>query len=76
MSLKEVVEAYAQGNDIQFFPKVGCTHDGLQVYGFGTITVYLDLVKWQMFAQSRDRWVITSLEQLFEMHHSRTGGKH
>jgi tuftelin-interacting protein 11 len=76
LSLKEVVEAYAQEHDIRFLPKVGRTHDGLQVYGFGTVSVYLDSVKQQVFAQSRDRWVIASLEQLVEMHHSRTGGKH
>ena len=29
LSLKEVIETYAQEHDIQFFPKVGCTHDGL-----------------------------------------------
>lgn len=76
LSLKEVVEAYAQEHDIRFLPKVGRTHDGLQVYGFGTVSVYLDSVKQQVFAQSRDRWVIASLEQLVEMHNSRSGGKH
>ena len=29
LSLKEVIETYAQENDIQFSPKVGHTHDGL-----------------------------------------------
>ena len=29
LSLKEVIEIYAQEHDIQFFPKVGHTHDGL-----------------------------------------------
>jgi tuftelin-interacting protein 11 len=76
LSLKEVVEAYAQEHDIQFLPKVGRTHDGLQVYAFGTVSVYLDSVKQQVFAQSGDRWVIASLEQLIEMHRSRSGGNH
>uniref|UniRef100_A0A0D6QRZ5 G-patch domain-containing protein n=1 Tax=Araucaria cunninghamii TaxID=56994 RepID=A0A0D6QRZ5_ARACU len=76
LSLKEVIEAYAQEHDIQFLPKVGRMHDGLQVYGFGTVSVCLDSVKQQVFAQSGDRWVVASLEQLVEMHHSRSGGNH
>ena len=66
--LKEVIETYAQEHDIQFFPKVGRTHDGLQVYGFGIVRIYLDFVKQQVLAQYGDRWVIASLEQLVEMH--------
>ena len=68
LSLKEVIEIYAQEHDIQFFPKVGHTHDGLQVYGFGIVSIYLDSIKQQVNAQSRDRWVIVLLEQLVEMH--------
>ncbi|GLJ45206.1 hypothetical protein SUGI_0951530 [Cryptomeria japonica] len=76
LSLKEVIETYAQEHDIQFFPKVGRTHDGLQVYGFGSVSIYLDSAKQQVLAQSGDRWVIASLEQLVEMHRNRTGGNH
>ena len=76
MSLKEVIETYAQEHDIQFFPKVRSTHDDLQVYGFGTIIIYLDFVKQQVLVQSRHRWVIASLEQLVEMHCNQTGGNH
>ncbi|KAH9329996.1 hypothetical protein KI387_002104 [Taxus chinensis] len=47
LSLKEVIEVYAQEHDIQFFPKVDRTYDVLQVYGFGTICVYLDCAKQQ-----------------------------
>ena len=45
LGLKEVVEAYAQEHDICFFPIVECTDDGLQVYGFRIVNVYLDSVK-------------------------------
>ena len=48
LCLKEVVVIYAQEHDIQFFPKVGCTHDDLQVYGFGTLNIYLDFVNQQV----------------------------
>ena len=58
LGLKEAVEAYTQEHDIWFFPIVGRTDDGLQVYGFRTVSVYLDYVKQQVFSQSRDRWVI------------------
>ena len=36
---EEVIETYAQEHDINFFPKVGHTHDGLHVYGFGTLSI-------------------------------------
>ena len=68
LSLKEVIETNAREHDIQFFPKVGCTHDGLQVYGYGTISIYLDSIKQQVLVQSGDRLVIVSLEHLVEMH--------
>ena len=45
LNLKEVIEIYAQEHDIQFFPKVGCTYDGLQFYCFGTLSIYLDSLK-------------------------------
>ncbi|KAL4200568.1 hypothetical protein AMTRI_Chr02g254230 [Amborella trichopoda] len=74
MSLKEAIEAYAQDNNLQFLPKVGRTHDGLQVYGFGNVSVCVDSVKQLIFAQSGDRWVAVSLEQLMEMQRTRRAG--
>ena len=47
---KEVIEIYAQEHDIQFFPKVGHTHDGLQIYGFGTLGIYIDSIKQKVLA--------------------------
>jgi tuftelin-interacting protein 11 len=54
LNLEKIVEAYAQEHYIPFFPEVGHTHDGLQVYGFRTISVYLDSLKQQAFAQFGD----------------------
>ena len=76
LSLKEVIETYAQEHDIHFFPKVQHTHDGLQVYGFRTINIYLDFVKQQVLAYSVDIWVIASFEQLVEMYCNQTGENH
>eukprot|EP00897_Mesotaenium_endlicherianum_P010003 jgi/Mesen1/9030/ME000565S08352 len=35
LSLKDVVEKYAQDHDVHFLPKPGRAHEGLPVYGFG-----------------------------------------
>ncbi|CAK9866851.1 unnamed protein product [Sphagnum jensenii] len=56
MSLKEVVEAYAQDNDVQFLPKPGRTHEGLQVYGFGAVNVIVDAAKQVILAQNGNHW--------------------
>ncbi len=73
MSLKEVVEAYAQDNDVQFLPKPGRTHEGLQVYGFGAVNVIVDAAKQVILAQNGNHWVSTGLEQLLKMHRSQAG---
>lgn len=67
MSLKEVVESFAEQNDVQFLPKVGRSHEGLQVYGFGSISVCMDNAQQRLHAQTGDRWTSVSLEQLLEM---------
>eukprot|EP00898_Chlorokybus_atmophyticus_P006958 jgi/Chlat1/7263/Chrsp58S06898 len=75
MSFKELVEHFAQQNDVQFLPKVGRWHEGLQVYGFGMVSVVLDKVLQVIKAQVGDRWAPTSLEQLLELHRSRVSSR-
>ena len=50
LSLKQVIVIYAQEHDIQFFPKVGHTDDGVQVYGFETLIIHLDSINQQVLA--------------------------
>ncbi|KMZ58060.1 putative Tuftelin interacting protein [Zostera marina] len=72
MTLKETVEAYAVENGLTFVPKVGRTHNGLSVYGFGNVSMCVDPVNQVLFAQRQDGWRAVSLDQLLEMHHSAT----
>lgn len=72
MTLKEVVETFAEQNDVQFLPKIGRTHEGFQVYGFGSTNVCMDNAQQRLYAQTGDRWVAVSLEQLLEMHRTQS----
>jgi tuftelin-interacting protein 11 len=74
MSLKEIVEVFAQQSDVQFTPR-GRLHEGLQVYGFGLVSMCIDSVKQMILAQKNDKWVSVTLEQLLEIHRSRSGSR-
>lgn len=71
LSFKDLVEAFAAQHDIAFVPKAGRTHEGLQVWGFGAVSVVLDLHKQMLHAQIGDRWMPVSLEMLLGEHHQR-----
>jgi tuftelin-interacting protein 11 len=75
MTFKEVVEAFAQENDVQFMPKPGRTYEGLQVYSFGAVNVVVDTAKESILAQTGDGWNPVHLEQILEMHRSRGGSR-
>ncbi|KAL3695106.1 hypothetical protein R1sor_008757 [Riccia sorocarpa] len=75
MSLKDILEGFAQENDVPFVPKLGRFHEGLQVYGFGTVSTCVDSANQKLLAQTGDRWMPVSLEQLLEMHRSRSGSR-
>lgn len=70
MTLKEVIEEYAQQNGFLFKPKPGRMQDGHQIYGFGKISIIIDSLNQKVFAQMEERWSLVSLEQLLEMQSS------
>lgn len=62
MSLKEVVEAYAQPHNLVFRPKPNKMRNGWQIYGFGNISIYADSVKQMIYAQKEKMWPPVTLE--------------
>lgn len=75
LTLKEVVEAFAEENDVQFMPKPGRTYEGLQVYSFGAVSIVVDTAKQSILAQTGDGWNAVYLDQILEMHRSRGGSR-
>ncbi|XP_074281517.1 septin and tuftelin-interacting protein 1 homolog 1-like [Silene latifolia] len=67
MSLKEVIEAYAQEHGLLFTPKPGRLHNHHQVYSFGSVSVVVDSLNQKVLAQVHGQWSLVSLEQLVQM---------
>ncbi|XP_076944523.1 septin and tuftelin-interacting protein 1 homolog 1-like [Bidens hawaiensis] len=67
ISLKEVIQLYAQENGLMFKPKQGRMHDGRQVYGFGNVSVVIDCVDEKVFAKGKNGWCVVSLKQLVKL---------
>lgn len=76
LTLKEVVEACARDYELDFKRKEGRMHNGLQVYGFGNISICVDPVKQTLFALTEKGWEGVTLDWLLAQHHIHTAGRH
>lgn len=65
-TLRQLVEQYAQDAGVEFLPKAGRRHNGLQVYGFGGVSCIVDAAAGIVQAHIGGNWVPTSLEQLLQ----------
>jgi tuftelin-interacting protein 11 len=72
LSLREEVEAFAEASGVEFLPRPGRMHEGLQVYAFGLVSCVIDSANGRLLAQlgpeAGRRWEPTSLEWLLEEH--------
>jgi tuftelin-interacting protein 11 len=64
-SFKDLVARYAEEQGLDFVPRAGRLHDGLQVYSFGGVSCVVDAAHSLVRAQLKDRgWAPVSLEKL------------
>lgn len=71
IGLKELVQQYAEENNVAFLPKPGRVHAGLPVYGFGRLSITLDATQQVIRAKVGERWIPMSLEELVIEHERR-----
>ena len=64
-TLRDMVQSFAEEKNVSFAPKPNRMHDGLQVYGFGGVSVVLDQAQNSIRGQFGQVWKPLSLEQLF-----------
>ena len=80
LSLREEVEAFAEMVEVEFVPRPGRMHEGLQVFSFGLVSCVVDSAGGRLLAQvgsARDRkWEPTTLEGLLAEHKQRMAAGH
>lgn len=64
LTLKELVQRFAEEHDVSFMPKFGRFQDGLQVFSFGGVSCVLDSTGGVVRAQLGVRWAPVSLDTL------------
>jgi tuftelin-interacting protein 11 len=73
-SFKDLVARYAEEQGLDFVPRAGRLHDGLQVYSFGGVSCVVDAAHSLVRAQLKDRgWAPVSLEKLRQEAMARRG---
>ncbi len=76
LTLKDLVQRFAEESDVEFMPKIGRFQDGLQVYAFGSVSIVLESTQNVVRAQIRDgRWAPVSLETLLQQNVSKPAVK-
>eukprot|EP00803_Ostreobium_quekettii_P005141 evm.model.scf_54.2 EVM.evm.TU.scf_54.2 scf_54:5179-15799(+) len=70
-TLRDLVQRFAEESNVEFVPKAGRLHEGLQVYGFGTLSVVLESSQNSIRAQLNAQWVPVSLDRLLSEHRAR-----
>eukprot|EP00884_Botryococcus_braunii_P021802 jgi/Botrbrau1/8305/Bobra.0251s0031.1 len=75
LSLRQLIEKYAAEQNIEFMPKVGRSHNGLQVYAFGLVSVVVDSASDIIKAQLGERWAPVSLQTLVDEHQRRAAAQ-
>lgn len=63
-TMRDILEAYAQEMGAEMMPRPGRTHEGLQVYAFGGVSVVMNPHKQLLKAFTDGEWRPVSLEQL------------
>ena len=71
----QLVEQYAEEAGVEFRPKPGRMHEGLQVYAFGLVSCVIDNAQSALRAQLGGAWATASLEQLLEEHQRRMAAR-
>ncbi|PRW56706.1 septin and tuftelin-interacting 1-like protein 1 [Chlorella sorokiniana] len=77
LTLRQLVEQFAEEAGVAFLPKPGRTHEGLQMYGFGLVSCVVDNANSTVKAQlgGSTGWATVSLEQLLAEHQKRAAAK-
>lgn len=63
-SLRELVQRYAEENGVDFVPRPGRTHEGMQVYSFGGVSCVVDVGQQVVRANINSVWATVSLQML------------
>jgi len=75
LGLKDLVAQFAEESGVEFLPKLGRMHEGLQVYHFGLVSCAVDTAHETIFAQMNPKdpasWRVVSLDELLEENDSR-----